>query len=142
MNRLLILGIACIGIGGSGCKNTAEGIKEDTAQNAESAKESGEKASVATQKATERLGSATEKMGKNTGDALTLTPRIKLAITDDKTLNNTANLIDVESGDNEVRLTGHVLTEAMKSLAGTIAQKTIAQAGAKNLLVNELKVKP
>ena len=141
MNRLFILGIACIGIGISGCNNTAEGIKEDTAQNVESAKESGEKASVATQKATERLGSATEKMGKNAGDALTLTPKIKRAITNNKTLNNTANLIDVESGDNEVRLTGHVLTEAMKSLAAKIAETAIAEAGSKNALVNELKVK-
>ncbi|WP_309686093.1 BON domain-containing protein [Armatimonas sp.] len=142
MNRVLILGIACIGIGLSGCKNTAEGFKEDTTQNAESAKESGEKASVATRKATERLGSATEKMGKNAGDALTLTPKIKKAITDDKTLNNTANLIDVKSGNNEVRLTGHVLTEEMKALAGEIAQKTITDAGSKNALINELKVKP
>lgn len=142
MNRLLILGIACIGIGLSGCKNTAEGMKEDTAQNAESAKESSAKAAAATQRATGRLGSATAKMGKNTGDALTLTPRVKRAITDDKTLNNAANLIDVESGDNEVRLTGHVATEKMKSLAGTIAQKAIADAGASNVLVNELKVKP
>ena len=133
MNRLLILSIfgIGIGIGIGGCKNTAEGIKEDTSQNAESAKESGE-----------RLGSATEKMGKNAGDALTLTPRIKKAITDDKMLNNTANLIDVESGDNEVRLTGHVLTEKMKALAGKIAEKTITDAGSKNKLVNELKVKP
>ncbi len=142
MNRLLILGIVCIGIGLSGCKNTAEGIKEDSAQNAESAKETGEKASAATQRATDRLGSATEKMGKNAGSALTLTPKIKKAITDNKTLNNTANLIDVESGDNEVRLTGHVLTEKMKSLAGEIAEKAIADAGAKNELLNELKVKP
>jgi osmotically-inducible protein OsmY len=133
MKRLLILSIVGIGIGTGigGCKNTAEGIKEDTSQNTESAKESGE-----------RLGSATEKMGKNAGDALTLTPKIKKAITDDKMLNDTANLINVESGNNEVRLAGHVFTEEMKALAGEIAQKVIADAGSKNALINELKVKP
>ena len=131
MKHLWILGVACMGIGLTGCKNTAEGVKEDTSQNAESAKESGE-----------RIGSATEKMGKNASDALTLTPKIKKAITDDKTLNNTANLINVESGNNEVRLMGHVLTEEMKSLAAKLAEKAIADAGSKNTLTNELKVKP
>jgi osmotically-inducible protein OsmY len=142
MNRISILGIACIGIGLGGCQNTAEGIKEDSALNAESVKRSSEKASAATQRATDRWGPATKKLGKNAGDALTLTPKIKLALTNNKTLNNTANLIDVESGDNKVRLTGHVVTEKMKSLASTIAQKTITEAGSKNALVNALEVKP
>lgn len=139
MKHILMVGIACLSL--CGCTNTAEGVKEDTAQNTKSAKVAGEEASIAAKKATERMMSATEKAGKNAGDALTLTPKVKHAITDDKELNNVGNLIDVESGDNEVRLTGHVLTQAMKNRASSVAKKAIEEAHVKNTLVNELKIK-
>jgi osmotically-inducible protein OsmY len=146
MKSLITLSIAimalALGFLTSGCRNTADGVKEDASNNAASMKEAGDKAAESTKNAGDRMASATEKASKNTADALTLTPKIKKAITDDALLNNTANLINVESGDDSVTLKGYVKTQAMKKLAGEIAQKAITDAGAKNTLVNELMIKP
>jgi osmotically-inducible protein OsmY len=136
-----------------GCRNTAEGVKEDASNNAASMKEANDKAaasmkeasdkaSASTKDAAEKMASATEKAGKNTADALTLTPKIKKAITDDTMLNNTANLINVESSNDSVTLTGYVQTEKMKNHASEVAKKAILEAGATNTLTNELKIKP
>ncbi len=154
MKLQLALSIALLtmAFGAVGCKNTAEGAQQDAIKNTEVVQDAGEKAATATKKSadeaaaatqrtTDRAISATGKMGKNVGDALGLTPQVKLAITDDKELNNTSNLIDVESSNDTVTLKGYVLSEAMKQRAGRIAQKAIGASGSKNVLINELKIK-
>jgi osmotically-inducible protein OsmY len=154
MKLQLALSIACLPLllGAVSCKNTVEGAEQDAIQNTEVVQDASEKAAAATKKsaddaaaatqqATDRAVSATSKMGKNVGDALGLTPQIKRAITDDKELNNTSNRIDVDTEDNTVTLKGYVLSEAMKQRAGRIAQKAMENAGSKNALVNELKIK-
>jgi osmotically-inducible protein OsmY len=74
------------------------------------------------------------------GIAAMLTPRIKLAISGDKTLNADGNLINVNSTAEKVTLEGHVTSEAMKTLAGEIAVRTLEANDAKQKVVNQLIV--
>lgn len=110
-------------------------------------------AAAATSKAADHVAAATGKAvdettktvgaaGKNAGDALTLTPKVKLAITNDKELNNTKNTINIDTADNVVHVKGMVLTSEMKKRAGDIAEKTVKDAGSNDKVVNELTVNP
>jgi osmotically-inducible protein OsmY len=76
----------------------------------------------------------------NMGVAAMLTPKIKLAITADKTLNADGNLINVDSTSELITLQGHVTSEKMKALAGEIAQKVMTENEAKQTLMNQLVV--
>jgi osmotically-inducible protein OsmY len=164
MNKLFILGAALFLLGTSviGCSNTAQGLKQDTANNAQAAKEATDRAALATEKAAhnaavqankaaENAASATEKAaasasqaaketGSNVEDATTLTPKVKLAITSDSELNNTKNLINVDTANDVVHLKGHVMTNRMKQRAGTIAEKTVKASHSSDTVSNELKV--
>ena len=160
----LVLGVVL-----AGCQNTSEGAAKDTSQNTEAVKDAGAKAADATatavdntaaavkdagaktadaaQKTADRVGSAAQKATgdiaaatKNGADALTLTPKVKAAIIADTELNNTANKINVESGDNKVVLNGNVTTDALKKKAGQIAEKAVKDAGASNTVTNNLTV--
>jgi osmotically-inducible protein OsmY len=171
MKKLFALGAAMtlFAVGAIGCQNTAEGAKQDTANNTAAVKEAGDKAAVATEraatetaaatkaaadraasateKATDRAVSATEKATdrmaaatKNAGDALSLTPKVKLALTNDSELNNTANLIDVDSKNDKVVLNGHVMTAEMKTRAEHVAKQAVQAAGSSDQVVNELSI--
>lgn len=69
-----------------------------------------------------------------------LTPKIKLAISGDKTLNADGNSINVNSTAEKVTLEGHVTSEAMKKLAGEIAQRTLEANDANQPVDNQLIV--
>ncbi len=164
MNKIFALGAVVFLFGAAviGCSNTAEGAKQDAATDTSAVKDAGDRAAVATEKATDhavaateqaagnaavatkeaadKAAVATEKAGKNTSDALTLTPKVKLAIINDSELNNVKNLVNVNSGNNQVRLDGHVLTNEMKKRAGMIAQKTVKEANSPDMVENNLKV--
>jgi hypothetical protein len=56
-------------------------------------------------------------------------------------LNEDGNLIDVDAGENEVFLRGHVKSEKLKNDAAEIANKIIQENGSKVTLKNELVVK-
>jgi len=154
MKRIFALSAAALlfGIGAIGCQKTAEGAKEDTATNVTAAKETADKAAVetkaaadkaamATKEVADRAASATEKAAKNADEAVSLTPKVKMAIINDKELNNTGNLINVESGNSMVELKGYVLTKQMKARAENIARKVIKEAGSNEMVVDSLKVK-
>jgi osmotically-inducible protein OsmY len=112
-----------------GCSNTAEGMKKDN----EIARQ--DMASGASNMADD-ASSSTQQMGI----AAMLTPKIKLAISGDKTLNADGNLINVNSTAEKVTLEGHVTSEPMKTLAGEIALRTLEANDAKQKVDNQLIV--
>ncbi len=115
----------------AGCGNTAEGVKKDAEVN-------GEKSAQKTQ----AMADGMSETGKNISAATMLTPKIKLAITGDKSLNDAANMINVDSTAEKVVLDGHVVTQAMKDLAGDLADKVMKENNAVQKLENNLVVKP
>jgi len=117
------------GFGLFGCQNTAEGMKEDTSKNVPAA-----------EKAVENAAEKTKEATANTGDALTLTPKVKSAIVADPKLNDPKNVIDVGTKDGVVHLKGHVLNNDLKRLAGDIAAKTVKDSGSKDTVMNQLTV--
>ena len=131
MKKMLMLAsvLFLFGTGFVGCSNTAEGVKED-------ASTAGQKVSEATDKAVD----ATKEATHNAGEALGVTPKIKLAITSDPKLNDTRNVIDVDSKDNVVHLKGHVINNDMKRHAEEVAKKAMKDAGVTDTLSNELTV--
>lgn len=137
------MGLAAL-IGGAvlfGCSNTAEGMKEDTQDNAQKAAEATEKTGEAAAQGLQNAGSATADAAKDTSAALVLTPKVKNAIIADPQLNEPGNLINVESKDNVVHLVGYVKTEALKKRAGNIAEGVLRAGNSTDKLSNELEVK-
>lgn len=115
----------------SGCSNTVEGVKTD-------AEQAGQKSAEAAQ----NMSSGAAEGTKNMGAATMLTPKIKLAITADKMLNDSKNLIDVDSTAEKVSLNGHVISAEQKTLAGEIAMKVLKENNATQKFVNNLDVTP
>ena len=124
-----ILG-ACAIVALAGCSNTAEGVKKDSEEN-------GQKTSEQAQ----NMGKGASDAGKGMAAATMLTPKIKLAITANKELNASTNLINVNSTGDKVTLEGHVTSEELKTLAGDIAQKAMKDSDASQTLTNSLEVK-
>jgi len=83
---------------------------------------------------------STAKGAENAGDALTLTPKVKAAIVANEKLNNTNNVINVDTKDNIVHLKGHVTSNDMKKLAGEVAEKAVKDSGSSDTVRNELTV--
>ncbi len=142
-----------LALAGMGCSNTAEGAKEDVNNAGQAVTAGAEHAAVATKRAADNAGQAvtagaehaaeaTKRTAKNTAAALRVTPRVKAAIIADRQLNDTRNLINVDSANNIVHLKGHVISEQMKQRAGEIAQKTLTEGHSTDQLSNELSVKP
>jgi osmotically-inducible protein OsmY len=136
-----------------GCTNTAEGVKQDTAQAADATQKAAEVAAnetkkaadtvaTETQKATDTAATETQKVAKDASAALALTPKVKTALISDEMLKDVRNRIDVDSADNVVHLKGHVISAEMKKRAGEVAQKVLTDANATDKLSNELEVRP
>jgi len=123
-----------------GCQNTAEGAKEDTAKNGAAMQNAADKAADNTKMAADNAAEATKSGAMNAGDALTLTPKVKNAIVADAKLNDTKNLINVNTKDGVVHLEGHVMNNEQKKLAGDIATKAVKDAGSSDKVMNMLTV--
>ena len=128
----LIITIAAIGIG---CKGSGEGA-------AESIHDSSIKASEKIKEGMDNGSNLATNAGAQVGAAAQLTPRIKIAITANRKLNASGNLIDVDSRLDKVTLSGHVLTQELKDLAGKIAQDEMIKAQVQQKFLNDLEVKP
>jgi len=128
------------GFGLFGCQNTVEGMKEDTNKNAPVIENAAEKAVDATKRAAQTAAEKTKEATANSGDALTLTPKVKSAIIADPKLKDPKNLIDVDTKDGTVYVKGHVITNDEKRLAGDIAAKTVKEAGSNDKVMNQLTV--
>jgi len=117
--------LAGAGFGIIGCQNTAEGVKQDAANTG-----------AAVQTGAEKMGEA----AKNAGEAATVTPKVKSAITADSKLNDPKNLIDVDTKEGTVYLKGHVINNEEKKLAGDIAAKAVKENGSNEKIMNQLTV--
>ncbi|MEQ1823833.1 MAG: BON domain-containing protein [Fimbriimonadaceae bacterium] len=98
----------------------------------------GQKAAENTQNAAE--GASTT--ASNLEAAAMLTPKVKLAISADKQLNDPTNMINVNSSEEMVTLEGHVTSAILKEQAGSIASKVLTENNAKQSLDNKLEIKP
>lgn len=121
--------IAAIMVGVIGCGNTADGVKKDVEAGGENASKTMENASDSSREATAGMKAATM-----------LTPKIKLAITADVSLNDSKNTINVNSTEDTVTLEGHVTSAALKELAAEIAKKVMTENGATQKIENLLYI--
>ena len=125
------------------CSNTAKGIQEDTAQNAEKAKEASADAAAATQRAaadakekTEYAVEATKEGAEkaaetskdavnntaNTADGAQQTVQIKSALMADKSVDASSIDVDTNGMTKTITLKGHVPNAAQKVSAERIAK--------------------
>ena len=125
------------------CSNTAKGVQEDTAQNAEKAKEASAEAAAATERAAEdakvKMDNAAEatKAGAetaaeatkdaarntaNTADGAQQTMQIKTALLADKSVDASSIDVDTNGMTKTVTLKGHVPNAAQKASAERIAK--------------------
>lgn len=128
LNRLLLITLPLLALG---CSNTGEGLQKDAELN-------GEKAS---QLARDGMKGA-EEVRKDAAAAASLTPAIKVALTAEPTLNDEGNLIDVDTNEDRVVLSGHVKSEALRQLANSVARRVLQDRKERQRLVNRLEVKP
>jgi osmotically-inducible protein OsmY len=138
----LVLGFCLVGtsFGMIGCQNTAEGAKEDAVKNGAVIANAADKAVDSTKNATDNAANATKAAASSAGDVLSLTPKVKLAISLNSTLRDPKNLINVNTTDKIVFLEGHVISNDEKRLAGDIATKTVKEAGSNDVVMNQLTV--
>ena len=73
-------------------------------------------------------------------DALSITPQVKSAIIADPQLNNRRNHINVGTKDYVLHLTGHVVSQAMRSRAAKVAAGKLNAMHKKYKVSNELSV--
>ena len=125
------------------CSNTAKGVQEDTAQNAEKAKEASAEAAAATERAAEdakvkvenaaeatkegaeKAAEATKDAAKNTAntaDGAQQTMQIKSALLADKSVDASSIDVDTNGMTKTVTLKGHVPNAAQKASAERIAK--------------------
>jgi len=125
------------------CSNTAKGVQEDTAQNAEKAKEASAEAAAATERAAEdakvKMDNAAEatkagaetaaeatkdaaKNTANTADGAQQTMQIKTALLADKSVDASSIDVDTNGMTKTVTLKGHVPNAAQKASAERIAK--------------------
>ncbi len=123
----LFIGIGASLILTSGCQNTGEGMKEDTSN---------------MQKEGQKMGDNVAEGTRDTMAAVDLTPKIKSAIISNPMLNDEKNLVNVDSSEESVTLTGHVTSQELKDTAGKLAEQVIFESNAKQKLKNELVVQP
>ena len=120
--------------------NAAVSTKKATANAEDATKKAADNAEAATKKATVNAEDATKKAAKNVDAALTVTPKVKLAILHDSELGDNRKTIMVVSENNVVHLRGTVNSEHVKNKAGEIAKRVLAEIHATDTVSNELQV--
>ncbi len=111
---LYLLPALALGLISAGCANTLNGAKQDAATDTQK-----------TQQAADQAGKAVAKVPQDIGAAIVVTPEVKTAIIRDPILNDPSNLINVNSHDHAVVLTGHVSKASMKQRATDDAQNVV-----------------
>ncbi len=109
-----------------GCSNTARGVKEDTAINAERAKEASAEAGDAAKDGMHRAGEAIADGAHKTADAVDgaqQTMEIKAALIADDSVDSSGIDVDTDGTAKVVTLKGHVPTAAQKFSAERIAKR-------------------
>jgi len=152
MNKLLFLTLALgVGVALSGCGNTLSGAKQDAANDtqktqqaaadaAQSTKDAANQAAQSTKEAADKASKAVAEVPQDIGAATVVTPEVKTAILRDPILNNPSNLINVNSHDHVVVLTGHVMDASMKQRATEDTQNVLNKRHGSFTLNNNLTV--
>ena len=126
-------------------KQAAVNVGDATKKAAVDAADATKQAAVNVGDATKKVADATTTAAKDAGKTATavteVTPKVKLAIVADKELNDTRNLINVNTKDGVVHLVGHVASDHLKNKAGALAGKTLKDMNATDTVSNELTVK-
>lgn len=120
--------------------DVAAATKDAADATGKAAKDAADATGKAAKDAADATGKAAKDAGKTATGALEVTPKVKLAILADKDLNDTHNLINVNTKDGVVHLEGHVASESRKKKAGMIATKTLKDMNATDTVSNELTV--
>lgn len=76
----------------------------------------------------------------NVGSATLVTSQVKLAITANKQLNEDGNLVNVDTKDGKIVLSGHVKNAELKKTAQIIAEKVKKDRNFSETVVNNLSV--
>lgn len=129
---LSVIVLTCI----FGCSNTTEGAKKDMEIDSE-------KVSTKLKEGMDSASNVAANAGntaKDIGSAASLTLRIKNAINADAELNDSKNVIDVDSTKDVVTLSGHVTIQSLKDKADDIAKEELKKAKATQKLKNDLTV--
>lgn len=122
--------------GAFGCANTTEGAKKDLQEDSQKA----------SQKFKEGIDSASNVASNasnavmDTASAASLTLRIKNAINANAELNDSKNLVDVDTTKDEVTLKGHVWKQELKDKAEEIAKEELKKANATQKVKNDLAI--
>lgn len=82
-----------------------------------------------------------EEVRKDASAAASLTPAIKVALTAEPSLNDEGNLIDVDTNEERVMLTGHVKSESLRQLADSVARRVLKDRNERQKLENRLTIK-
>ena len=125
---------------GQAVKNAGENAADAAKNAADATKNAAANAADATKNAAVNAGHAVKEVGKDTAENTSVRPKVKLAITADKELNNTANEIHVEPKDGVVHLRGHVISDAMKSKAESVTTNALKDMKSTDTVQNELTV--
>lgn len=167
----LTCGVVAMALVGMGCENTAEGVKQDSAEiGAEAAqtarkvdekaaevgrkvdakaaevgqdvKEAGKTAATVAAGAGKEIKEAAKGAGKELHESTVVSPTVLGAIAQDPQLSAEGNKIDVKTENGFVYLRGTVKSQALKERASEVAKRDMARIEAKETLKNELQVKP
>lgn len=146
-------GAAVVALFAAGCENTAEGVKQDSAEIGQDAAQTARKVdqkadeigrdvTQAAQGAGREIKQAAKGAGKELKESTVVTPTVSGAIAQDAELRKPGNNIDVTTENGYVYLRGTVSSEAMKKRAGEVAMRDLKRIEAKETVKNELKVQP
>ncbi len=124
----------------AGCSNTGKGLAEDASKDTHAVGSAADNAGKDIGSAASTAGHDIGKGAKNTTSATVVTPEIKTAIIRDPILNNSHNLINVESKNGVVHLTGHVTSANMKTRAEQDAQATLQKHNRTDKVQDDLTV--
>ena len=137
------------------CRNTAEGVKEDSQQNAEKARQEGEKVKEESQDTAHKIGEKAKEVGgevaeaaKDVGEktkevakevgsevgAKTQTVDVKAALMVDKSIDASHIDVDTDADTKTVTLKGTVPTNAQKAAAEKVAREKAEGYKVRNLL--------
>ena len=134
-----------------GCENTAEGVRQDSAEvGAEAAQaarkvdqkaeEVGREVGAAAKEAGKEVAEATHGAAKEARESLAVSPSILSAFAADDLLNESENKITVTSENGVVYLRGTAMSAAAKQRATEVAKKTLDRIEQKDTIKNEIVV--
>ncbi len=136
----VLSGFALLGMALAGCAHTASGVAQDAHTDTQKVGAAANNAAAATDAAAQSAKDSTTAAARNADAGLAVTPEVKTAIVRDPVLNNSANLINVESANHVTHLTGHVIKASMKQRATEDAQAALAKHDKSYRVSNELTV--